>query len=474
MIASYCNQSNSAQAYQYMQQGRIAEAARFCQHELSITPQSAELSLWLASALHMQGHLAVALDSFNASLAIRRTPLVISAIATVLSEMRRYEESLEHAQMALDLAPAEPQLLANLGVALEKLGRLPEALRYYDEALCLDEAQPAAMINRGTVLTKLSRAEEGLQHNRRAVEVLSNLPDVYFNCADALIGLFRYQEAFEVCGRGLALQPSHAALMFKKGLCLAALGQFEQARGELAQAQILNPDIVAVFLPRFLGQPLLENFELEPRLLYLDARYEEQKRNYWENRPAYLHALQIWIDESDMNLPELGQREFGFQLLSLDIGPKHRLKLMQQISEQVANSVWVKGAIPFAYKSQPGARLRIAYISPDFRLHPVGVLTRLIYGLHDRKKFEVVCYELPAPVSPADAAVAAEIRSNCDLFRELQDTDSAAIAQQIFDDGVDILIDLAGYTTHCMTDVLARRPAALQMAYLGYPGTMGA
>ncbi|HEY8118303.1 MAG TPA: tetratricopeptide repeat protein [Methylophilaceae bacterium] len=472
MISDYSNTPVSAQARRYVQEGKLTEAIRFCQFELKAQPESAALWFWLASALHLLGNLEAALEGFSKSQSLHVTPLVLSAKASVLSQMQRYQESLDVAQAALDIAPDQPLLIANLAIALERLGKLEDALLQYERTLAIDPTQPAAIINKAAVLTALNRREEGLAQNYRAIELLPDIPDVYFNCASALVNLFRYQEALGICQQGLSLNPNHAALKFEKGLCLSVLEDFDQARLELAQAQILKPDIVASFLDRFSEQDLPAELNLEPRLIYLDARYQEQKRCFWAHRGRYVDYLNQWIAESDINLPVLGQREFGFQIFSLEITPAARLKIARQVSEQVLNTVWLAGVVPFKYPTTTRKRLRIAYLSPDFKKHPVGYLTRQVYALHDRQQFEIFCYSLFQAEPEDDVAI--EIRQTCDVFRECHEMDSAAIARLIFDDNIDILIDLAGYTTHSKTEVLAMRPAPVQLAYLGYPGTMGA
>ena len=132
---------------------------------------------------------------------------------------------------------------------------------------------------------------------------------------------------------------------------------------------------------------------------------------------------------------------------------------------------WLTGLPPFTFKPHKRKRLRIGHVSPDFRQHPVGYLSRQIYGLHDRTKFEVFAYSL-FEASPDDQ-IHQHIKQTCDVFREVAALNAFELADLIHRDGIDILIDLAGYTTHARPEVTALRPAPVQISQNGYLESMG-
>lgn len=109
-------------------------------------------------------------------------------------------------------------------------------------------------------------------------------------------------------------------------------------------------------------------------------------------------------------------------------------------------------------------------MSPDFRIHPIATVTRRLYALHDRERFEVYGYSL----RPGDGSdIRRDIENGCDFFRELSGLDDRAAAEIIHRDGIDILIDLAGYTRFSRPEIFAMRPASLQASYLGFLHTTG-
>jgi len=113
--------------------------------------------------------------------------------------------------------------------------------------------------------------------------------------------------------------------------------------------------------------------------------------------------------------------------------------------------------------------LRVGYVSPDFRRHPVASFIEPILAAHDRKRFEVFCYA----VHLKPDAVTARLKALADHWREIGSLDAEAAANLIREDGIDVLVDLAGHTANNRLAVFARKPAPMQATYLGYPGSTG-
>lgn len=453
-------------------QGRLAEAVAYSRIALDQLPCDSMLWFWMGSAQHMQKLLSDALHSFQQALSLDRNPTTLSAVATVLVELQRYPEACELAVSALELRPGNPYLLTNLATVLMNLGRLEEALGHFDTALQVQPGLPAALINRGIVLSRLGRHQAALDHNVRAIALLPQVPEVYFNHADTLIALFRYEHALKACERGLALAPQHAELNFKKGLCLAALGRFEAADAALVQARVLNPQVIVPFLKELGITPTSLSVPIDAKLVYMEARYKEQMYCYWPHRQAYLEYFNTWMQGEGEAVPQLGQKEFGFQMFSLPLDAKQRLKLARLIGETVRGNAKRYSQLAFQFPLRGTGKLRIGYVSPDFRTHPTGMLTRQIYAMHDRNQFEIYAYSLVD--LDANDAVHADIVRGCDVFRHVARLGDVELARLIHEDDIDILIDLAGYTTFSRSELFALRPAPVQLSYVGFVESMGA
>jgi predicted O-linked N-acetylglucosamine transferase (SPINDLY family) len=127
--------------------------------------------------------------------------------------------------------------------------------------------------------------------------------------------------------------------------------------------------------------------------------------------------------------------------------------------------------LPRPKRRNQGARIRVGYLSSDFHNHPVALLTAGLFEHHDRSRFEVFGYS----VGPQDQSeIRKRLEVGFDRFFDAQGISPADLAERIRKDAIDILVDLNGHTQNAPTSVGAMRPAPIQVAYLGYPGTSGA
>lgn len=462
-----------ARILQLLQEGQYAEAERLCNLALKVSATSSHLPwFYLGAARQFLGKVPSALEAFQKARTIAPDDTeVVNACASCLSQLGRHEEAYEETLFAHQLTPESAVTCANLGVALERLGKLDEALPYYDKALLADTKNEVALTNRGAILSKLNRRLEGLQHNREAHALRPELFSLLYNLVDSLIGLFQYDEALAHCDAGLAWMPRHAHMMFKKGMILSCMARFEEAQKYLSMAQIIAPGILEDLLPNLRKSGTGSTVHADARLLYFDAMYQQQLCCFWRDRGRYMRTLNDVIQSPEVPFALVHGAEFGFQSFSLEIDASTRFKLAKNIGNYVRDTAWLMGLPPFKFASHRRTRLKIAYISADFRRHPTGYLSRQIYGLHDRDKFEVFVYSL-IDVDASDS-IYQHIKSTCDTFREVASLNTYELTKLIHEDGIDILIDLAGYTRSARPDVIALRPAPVHVSYIGYVESMG-
>jgi predicted O-linked N-acetylglucosamine transferase (SPINDLY family) len=306
---------------------------------------------------------------------------------------------------ALRLRPGWLGALANLGVAHARLGHHVEAEAAFREALRRAPDNEPVLSNLAGTLKELGRHAEAAEISRRATEIAPDQPGNWLNLGAALYGLNRLNEAADAYQRALALAPDYALAHYNLGHVLS-----DQWR--LAEA-------IACFR----------------RAVELDAHYE----------PAW-HALLFTLL---YDARETGQSIFA------------------------AHQLWGR-RFPAAERPPPGAqgpsrRMRVAYVSPDFRAHSCMSFLQPLLLHHDRAIVEVFAY---SSTSRPDAHTA-WVQGRVDHWRDVRGQGDAAIACQIADDGIDILVDLAGHTRNQPLGVFARRPAPVQVAWLGYPATSG-
>lgn len=452
--------------------GEASAAEKQAQHCTMFFPDAPEGWFLLGAARHRQGRHFDALPAFERALVLNPHHLqALQAKAAVFFDTGRWGEMLAVCEHAATLAPNDASIAANLGTALEKLDRLDEALLQFDRALALDSRQLNAMLNRGALLLRMRRMEDALANNRRLAEVHPAFAEAHYNLGGVLLTLHRYEEALAACEAGLAIAPRHARLRLKRAVALACLCRFAEAQTDLAQAQILEPGLLSELIPATEKLPAAVDPYANAELIYLKANLKAKQECHWEHRDEFLAMLERFIVESPPSGIALHDKKLALPLLSMPLAPEVRQKAMRQISEFVQDTAWLYGILPFKHEARNRERIRVGYVSPDFRDHSIGQLSMPLYRLHDRTRFEIHCYSLK---KDAHDPIQQEIAARCDHWYDVAHMSATAIAQKIHADGIDILIDLAGYRPDSRPEVFALRPAPIQAYYLGYPGTMGA
>jgi predicted O-linked N-acetylglucosamine transferase (SPINDLY family) len=332
-----------------------------------------------------------------------------------------------------------------VGAALEahQAGDLAAAEAAYRRALTIDPDHGDALKLLGSVLGQTGRPEEASRMLERARDVDPDAPDTRALLGNVYALLGRTTEAMDAYGEAIARRPDDWAARNNLGLLCYREGRLAEAAETLAA--------VVEAIPGFAKAH--NNLGL---VLQAQARHVEAEA-------AFRRAL-----EAD---PDYG--EAGSNLL---LGLNYRGDLHPEVVF-AAHRAWAdRHARPAAGPATPGPepgdaerRLRLGYLSPDFRAHPVALFFEPLLAAHDRSAFEVVCYSAAARPDP----VTERLRRSADGWRDVLGLGDSALAERIRADRVDILVDLAGHTADNRLSALARRPAPVQVTYLGYPNTTG-
>ncbi|MDR3527018.1 MAG: tetratricopeptide repeat protein, partial [Rhizomicrobium sp.] len=414
--------------------GGAAEAAEHFAAATRGRPDFAEAYAGLAAMLVESKAWDPALAAADKALALK-PELAVAAMARgrCLSELQRLDEALSAFDQAIALAPGSEGLV-NRGWVLFQLGRFDEALAALDQALAHDPGATLAHSNRGSVLMALGRSDEALAAFQQGLAEDPTAVAAYYNFGAALLTLGRYDAAVAAFDSVLALAPAHGEAAYNKARALE-LSRNPNFLTALEQAAAIAPD---------LGLPASRLF------------VEKSLRCDWRQRDEDLaHLLQLSRDGQLVDVATV-------------MGAVDDPALHLQAAKRAAGLARAPLYRPQAARRE---RLRIGYLSPDFRNHPVAHQIVEVLERHDRARFEVIglCTQSEEP-SPIRARLIAAFTE----FHELEGLTDQALAEKIAALDLDILIDLGGYTQMTRLTALAAKPAPVTVEYLGYPGTTGA
>ena len=392
-----------------------------------------------ALVLFRGGRLARAEERVAEALQIEPQSVdALNLLGVVRNAAGRASEALVPLETATRLAPRNPGVLANLGMALRALGRLSDALAAYDRVLALDAGYAPAQANRAAVLFDLNRLEEALQGYDAALRLRPDHAETLYRRGLVLRSLRRPADAVESFDR---------ALVLRAGLtdALVARGDVRRQQGEAAKALT---DYRAALAQRP-ADPNLPSLILRQQLKLCD----------WTDYATQRAALDRGVIEGSMLPP-------AFASLSLLDRPDLQL---------AAARAWGANLLGTAAAPVPAQRhdgpIRLGYFSADFHAgHPTLLLMAQMLERHDRDRFHVTGFHFNMPAGSVDPVLLDSLFDDVVALDGHSDRDAAALARS---HGVDIAIDVDGYTRGSRPRIFAHRAAPVQVSYLAYAGTLG-
>jgi protein O-GlcNAc transferase len=387
------------------------------------------------------------------------------------------KDALHAFQKSVQFLPDDASAHSNLGVALKNAGQLDEAVASYLRALQLQPELADAHFNLGNVLKELGRFEGAAGSYRRAVALRPDYANAYYNLGHALKGLGQFDEAANGYRRALQLQPGFIEAHFYLGLVLHNSGHLGEAEAHYRRALELDPGLAEAH--NNLGACLKELGQLDEAAAHCNIALQISPDNALaHNNLGLVHKEAGRLDEAIACYrravaldPNYKQAHSNLVYL-LTFHPAYDERRILEETQQFAANIAQERA-PAKLRAWPKAdserRLRIGYVSPDFRTHVLGLLSLPLLANHDRAQFEIYCY---ADLARPDE-VSARIEACADVWRLTHGKTDAQLAQIIAADGIDILVDVAMHLAHGRPLMFAQKPAPVQVAWLAYPGTTG-
>jgi predicted O-linked N-acetylglucosamine transferase (SPINDLY family) len=414
---------------------------------------SAILDEMLGIALVAQQRHAEALSPLRK--AVRRAPndaQFWDNLGLCQRALRQFADAEKSLRQALRLRPDSIESRNALGSVLRSLGRLEDAEKAFREVIAQAPHHAAATVNLANTLHDLGRLADAEAGYRRAIEIDPRSAWPHANLAIVLNELGRHGEAVALAERALELvgglsQPAPAG---KLELLDNVAAAFAGARASTAAAQVHAFGFrIMPTTSRAVGA-------------FSAARWTCDWDLAAEVEPAARAAGQAADTAAGTPVP------FPFALLMMaSASPADQLGAARAYARQFC----APAILRHPRRGESKHRLRIGYFSGDLRDHPVTHLIAGVIERHDRDRFEVVAYDFtPAAEDPYRQRIVAAF----DRVVPIRASSNDGAARAIAEDRVDVLIDLVGWTLGHRAPVLARRPAPLQLYWLGSPGTTGA
>lgn len=432
----------------------------------------------LALQYHQNGRLTEAEGLYLQILAAQPDhPEILHFLGIVALQRSQNQAALAYFDQALAVKPDWPDALSNRGEALRAEGRQEEAVAAYQRAIALNPRFPQAFNNLGNALVALGNHNEALTAYQKAIELLPGYEDANNNLGGVLKKLGRLDESAAAYRRAIAIKPGNFQALTNLGTVLKECGQVDKAIDILQQAIALRPDYPEAHYN--LGNALKEKGFLDKavvayrRVIALKQGLEQaaDSRDETSSECGRYDEVLVTFRQAMLALRPDSAEAHGHLLLAMlhqqrddrAIAEEHFLWQRQHAGSA---SEWM-GSPP--QDQRTGKRLRIGYVSPDFREHSVTRFLLPLMENHDQEKFEIFAY---SEVTTPDE-ITTRLRSRTDGWRDTVGLGNAQVAELIRADGIDILVDLAGHTAGNRLLVFARRPAPVQVSWLGYPGTTG-
>ena len=435
-------------------------------------------------ALYAQGRFAD-MESLARSLLAGPvpSPIVNELLGMALCGQRRFAEALPPLQTSVRLAPADAQFWENLGLCQRELGQFSEAERSLRESLALRPQSTETLNSLGSTLRSLSRHDEAEAALRRALALDPRHPAAHFNLGNVLSDMGRFAEGEAVFRNANAIEPGNFRPLANLAVLLCETGRYVEAESAARAAlerigpiQSASPDGSKIAADVAAG--VLARVGKVGEAAQIFRATEGYRVSAGRLLDAYSAARRA-CDWDLTALMEAQARQSGADFWNSEPGSPFAMLMMTGATPAAQRTVSSRHAQlyaatpPVARKSRSGAarRLRIGYVSGDFRNHPVGALMVRVFELHDRDRFEAFGYDYSPPDS---SPLRHRIERAFEHFVPIRDLSFRDAARRMAEDDCNVIVDIAGWTAGTRSPILAARPAPIQVQWLGFPGTMGA
>lgn len=448
------SQTQYLAAISHHRAGQLAQAESLYQQVLKTNPKHAD-------ALHMLG--------------------------VVYYQTNRAEQAVNVISQALAINPKNTDYLNHYALSLRAANQPEAAIKSFQQAVLLQPKDLDIQFNLANTLLTLNRFEEAAGYYRRILRVMPKNDDVrealchcltsLGNQAHALANFIQAEACFE---EALQFNSRDAAILYNLGNAQRELGKPAEAAKHYAKAIQLTPDDADIYnnlgnVQRELGQLDLaiasyqKALALNPQLYHAKVHLVHQKQHIcdWNGLDNEIAEIRNWV----RTIPDAQISPFAFLAMPSTTAEEQKLCADNWVNNRFALLLEFGKQLNFTLEpASANRKIKIGYMSADFRLHPLAFLISELLELHDRNQFEIIGFSYGAD----DKTEARKrIEKSFDAFYDICQLPDTDAAKKIYGCGIDILVDLTGFTQNSRCGIIALRPTPVSVSWLGFPGTMG-
>jgi protein O-GlcNAc transferase len=427
------------------QSGKLEEAEQLYRQVIALRPDFAEAHYNLGTALADRGQTREAIPAYQQAIAFKPNfPEAHRNLGNALILGKQFDEAIAAFGQAIAQRPDFAEAHSGLGLALKEKGKFDEAIAACRRSIALRPNLPEAHSGLGHALAGKGNLDAAIAAYRQAIKLKPRSPGTYYNLGNALRDKGQFDDAIAAYRQVISLQPQNAEAYYDLGNALASKEQMDEAVAAYEQAIELRPDYAGAL--NNLGNALKERGQLDEsiaayrRVIALKTDFEKKAHSNLifaiQNHPAFdaqaiFEELRRWNERHAQPLAKLIQAHPN--------------------------------------EADLERRLRIGFVSRDFRDHVIGRNLLPLVREHDRRLFDITCYaQVPHP-----DAITRQFQEHADRWRDIVGLTDEQVAEQIRADRIDILVDLTLHMSAPLLMVFARKPAPIQVTFGGYPGGTG-
>lgn len=435
-------------AIQYHKSGQFQKAEYQYKRILKTDPNQPDALHLLGVMAYQTGNLDEAVHLIKKAIQNNpKNPFYYNALGAVFNAQGRHAEALSSYRSALQLDPDYVDAFYNMGNSLQKQGKLDQAVSSYQRALEIDSNHVDAWYNMGNALKNQGKPEQAIESYQQVIERNPGHSNAYNNIGHAFKILGKLDIAITCYQKALESNPHNAEAVVNMGSAFQDLGQLEAARDSYSKALQSNTQYAApyaglAYIMLSLGE-LTEITKLKETICTKLDLFLERDPSRWLDELIYLSPL-----------------------LSLDE------KIRNRLTDKMDQTLPAFSTRPHFSFPDSDKKIKIGYVSPDFGDHPISHVLKGVFSEHDRSHFEIFAYSLNDR-SNETSDYYRKISSSCDCFIDLSRLSDDDAANRIAADGISVLVDLAGYMKNARLEIFARRPAPVQIYWLGHGGGLG-